>query len=127
VIVSDLGKVLLPFDIERAWGALLPHFGVPVETARDTFRQVHSGCRPGVGGSTGAEFHRRLTEQMGLALTYEAFCVAWSDMFWEDEAVLELIARAPVEARYLLSNTNEIHWNFIRERYPHVLSRSTAW
>lgn len=122
IIVSDLGKVLLPFDVERAWSVLLPHFGIPLETARDTFRKVNRDCRIGVGGSTGVEFHRRLAQEAGLALTYEAFCIAWSDMFWEDEAVLRLISDAPVEARYLLSNTNEIHWGFIRERYPHILS-----
>jgi putative hydrolase of the HAD superfamily len=62
-----------------------------------------------------------MVERTGLRLPYEAFCVAWSDMFWEDEAVLRLISEAPVEKRYLLSNTNDIHWRFIRERYPHVL------
>jgi putative hydrolase of the HAD superfamily len=122
IIVSDLGKVLLPFDVERAWGALMPHFGIPLETARDTFRKVYVDSRLGVGGVLGTEFHHRLTQQAGLALAYGAFCEAWSDMFWEDEAVLRLIAEAPVEARYLLSNTNEIHWEFIRQRYPHVLA-----
>jgi putative hydrolase of the HAD superfamily len=121
VIVSDLGKVLLPFEVERVWRALNPHFGVTHEEARKVVQALFRETRFGAGGCEGAEFHRLLVQRTGLRLPYEAFCVAWSDMFWEDEAVIRLIAEAPVEKRYLLSNTNDIHWTFIRERYPHVL------
>lgn len=121
VLVSDLGKVLLPFDVERVWAALNPHFGVTHAEARTIVRALFEETRFGRGGVDGAAFHRHMVERTGLKLPYEAFCTAWSDMFWEDEAVLELIRAAPVERRYLLSNTNEIHWRFIRERYPHVL------
>jgi glucose-1-phosphatase len=121
VLVSDLGKVLLPFEVERVWQALNPHFGVTREEAREVVRALFRETRFGAGGVDGAEFHRRLVERTGLRLPYEAFCVAWSDMFWEDQAVLRLIAEAPVARRYLLSNTNDIHWSFIQERYPHIL------
>ncbi|HEU4753874.1 MAG TPA: HAD family phosphatase [Armatimonadota bacterium] len=122
VLVSDLGKVLLPFEVERVWRALNPHFGVSHEEARQVVRSLFRETQFGTGGATGQEFHARLVERAGLALPYEAFCTAWSDMFWEDEAVLRLIAEAPVAKRYLLSNTNDIHWRFIQERYPHVLA-----
>ena len=121
VLVSDLGKVLLPFEVERVWEALNPHFAVSHEEARRVVQALFRETAFGSGGVDGPEFHRRLVERTGLRLPYDAFCIAWSDMFWEDEAVLQLIARAPVEKRYLLSNTNDIHWSFIRERYPHVL------
>jgi HAD superfamily hydrolase (TIGR01509 family) len=123
VLVSDLGKVLLPFEVERVWQALNPHFGVSREEARQVvqtlFRETSFGC----GGVDGPEFHRRLVAQTGLALPYDAFCIAWSDMFWEDEAVIELIAAAPVTKRYILSNTNDIHWDYLRCQYAHVLNR----
>jgi putative hydrolase of the HAD superfamily len=121
VIVSDLGKVLLPFEVERVWKALNPYFSVSYEEARQVVQALFRETRFGAGGATGEEFHQHMVERTGLSLPYEAFCVAWSDMFWEDEAVLRLIAEAPVARRYLLSNTNDIHWRFIRERYPHVL------
>jgi HAD superfamily hydrolase (TIGR01509 family) len=121
VIVSDLGKVLLPFEVERVWQALNPHFGVTHEEARDVVQALFRETEFGRGGVEGREFHRHMVERTGLRLPYEAFCVAWSDMFWEDEAVIGLIRDAPVRKRYLLSNTNDIHWQFIRERYAHVL------
>lgn len=121
MIVSDLGKVLLPFEVERVWEALNPHFGVTHEEAREVVRALFKETRFGTGGVEGPEFYRRLVGRTGLRLPYEAFCVAWSDMFWEDKAVIRLIAEAPVSRRYLLSNTNDVHWRFIRERYGHVL------
>ena len=121
VLVSDLGKVLLPFEVERVWEALNPQFGVTHEEARKVVQALFRETRFGAGGVDGAGFYRHMVERTGLKLPYEAFCVAWSDMFWEDEAVIRMVAEAPVDKRYLLSNTNDIHWRFIQERYPHVL------
>lgn len=123
VIVSDLGKVLFPFEVQRVWDALNPHFGVTHEEARAVVQALFKETRFGAGGVSGQEFYRHMVERTGLRLPYEAFCVAWSDMFWEDEAVIRLVAEAPVQKRYLLSNTNDIHWRFLQERYPHVLGR----
>jgi glucose-1-phosphatase len=123
VIVSDLGKVLLPFEVQRVWEALNPHFGVTHEEARDVVQTLFKETRFGCGGVGGNEFYRRLVEQTGLKLPYEAFCEAWSDMFWEDDAVIRLIHEAPAAKRYLLSNTNDIHWKFLKERYGRVLQK----
>jgi len=120
VIVSDLGKVLLPFEVQRVWEALNPHFGVTHAEARDVVQALFLETRFGAGGADGQTFYRHMVERTGLRLPYEAFCTAWSDMFWEDEAVIRLIEAAPVDKRYLLSNTNDIHWRFLQERYPHV-------
>ena len=56
---------------------------------------------------------------MGLRVDYEQFCEIWSSIFLPHtlipEAMLESLRR-----RYrllLLSNTNPIHFNMIRERY----------
>jgi putative hydrolase of the HAD superfamily len=122
VLVSDLGKVLLPFEVERVWQALNPHFGVSHDEARSIVQALFKETGFGAGGVAGREFYAHMVERTGLRLPYEAFCVAWSDMFWEDEAVIRLVAEAPVEKRYLLSNTNDIHWEFIAQRYPHVLA-----
>jgi len=123
VLVSDLGKVLLPFEVERVWQALNPHFGVTHEEARDVVQALFRETRFGAGGVDGPVFYQHMVERSGLRLPFDAFCVAWSDMFWEDEAVIGLIAAAPVAKRYILSNTNDIHWAFIRERYAHVLAK----
>jgi putative hydrolase of the HAD superfamily len=121
ILVSDLGKVLLPFDTEPCWRRLLPRCAVGEAEARARFGALLAETGFGSGRVTGEEFHARLGDALGLELDYEAFCEAWSDMFWEDREVIALVHGAPVAERYLLSNTNVIHWDWIQRHYPHVL------
>ena len=121
VIVSDLGKVLLQFEVQRVWDALHPHFDVDMEEARGIVQAIFKETRYGSGGIDSPGFYRRIVERTGLTLPYDAFAVAWSDMFWEDRAVIRLISEAPVEKRYLLSNTNDLHWQWLQRNYGHVL------
>lgn len=119
-IVSDLGKVVLPFDVERAWEAV--EAGCPPHAdARRRLPAIIRETRFGCGGISGEEFHRRLVAEVGLRLSLEQFRVAWSDMFWEDDEVVGLIEAAPVRRRVLLSNTNELHWNWITDRHAAAL------
>jgi HAD superfamily hydrolase (TIGR01509 family) len=122
-IVSDLGKVLLPFDVERAWSAVLPHCLPGPEAARVRIAEIYRELRLGCGGASGEEFHRCLVRQTGLRLNLEQFRAAWSDMFWIDHEVVRMIERAPVRRRVLLSNTNELHWSWIREQYAPVFRK----
>lgn len=120
-IVSDLGQVLLPFDTRKVWDRLVAASPVPEEALRRELGEAYRGLRFEVGGCDGGQFHAQLVARCGLRLSYPEFCVAWSDMFWEDPEVIALIRDTPVRQRILLSNTNCIHWEFIRERYPAVL------
>jgi FMN phosphatase YigB (HAD superfamily) len=121
ILVSDLGKVLLPFDTEPCWQRLLTRCSLEEAEVRARFGRLLAECGLGVGRVTGEAFHARLERDLGLTMPYPEFCEAWSDMFWEDAEVIELVRRAPVAQRYLLSNTNVIHWEWITRRYPHVL------
>ena len=52
-IVSDLGQVVLPFDVERAWTALLPHCMAPAGAVRECLPRLGPGihAEPRVRGS----------------------------------------------------------------------------
>src|SRR5437868_15521302 len=93
-IVTDLGQVLLRFDQERSWVKILAACGHP--EARQQFRQVYARARIGCGRTEPEAFFQEAAAAMGMWMTYAEFCVAWSDMFWEDPEVIELIACAPV-------------------------------
>jgi glucose-1-phosphatase len=120
VLVCDLGKVLLGFDHEPCWRAILAECDAG-EKARDAFRELFAESGMAIGRTDGEPFFARMAPRMGLRMDYPTFCRAWSDMFWEDEAVIALVRGARVDQRVLLSNTNVIHWDWIRARYPHVL------
>jgi FMN phosphatase YigB (HAD superfamily) len=120
VLVCDLGKVLLGFDHEPCWHAILAECDAG-EAARRAFHEVFVESGLAVGRTDGPSFFARVAPRMGLRMDYPAFCRAWSDMFWEDEEVIDLVRAARVEQRVLLSNTNVIHWEWITGRYPNVL------
>jgi FMN phosphatase YigB (HAD superfamily) len=120
VLVSDLGKVLLPFDTEPVWQALLMACE-DAAGARAVFHEEWRAAEMGKGRTEPRAFYERVAMRMRLRMEYDAFCRAFSDMFWEDEAVIALAREARVRSRVLLSNTNAIHWDWITARYPHVL------
>src|SRR5437868_8223266 len=119
-IVTDLGQVLLRFDQERCWVKILAACGHP--EARQQFRQVYARARIGCGRTEPEAFFQEAAAAMGMRISYAVFCLKKKNMFWEDPVVIELIVRAPVRHRIVLSNTNAIHWAWVRAQYGHVLS-----
>jgi glucose-1-phosphatase len=120
-IIFDLGKVLVPFDFKIGYRALegaCPHKAeeIPRRIAKTGLvEKLEKGLiEP-------RDFVRRLSEALALRLEYADFCRAWSSIFHGQllaDTFLESLA-----ARYrmlLLSNTNAIHWDMIRENYPMI-------
>jgi putative hydrolase of the HAD superfamily len=122
IIVSDLGKVLLPFDTEPVWEQLIEACPECSDT-RGVFHQVFTEADLGKGLTDPEEFYRRLVHWTGMTLSFQDFCRIWSDMFWEDDATISLILSAPVRERHILSNTNAIHWDWILKRHGEMVSR----
>ncbi len=118
-LIFDLGKVLIPFDFQRGYRALeefCPHTAVEIRR-----RIIASGLVTPfeTGLIEPPDFVTRLTTALDLTTNYAGFCRAWSSIFYGQlipDRVLESLA-----ARYrlvLLSNTNAIHFEMVRESYP---------
>jgi len=118
-IILDLGKVLIDFDFRRGYQALeglCPYaaFEIPQRlAATDLVERFETGLiEP-------RDFVLQFSRILGLRVEYHHFCRIWSSIFTEPlipERMLEALA-----ARYrllLLSNTNAIHFEMIRESYP---------
>jgi len=118
-IIFDLGNVLVQFDFERWRQALkgfCPYGAVEIRrriAATDLEERFETGLiEP-------PEFVAELSRILSLDMDYADFCKLWSSIFTDPlipEAMLEGLA-----ARYrlaLLSNTNAIHFEMIRENYP---------
>jgi len=117
-LIFDLGQVLIPFDFQRGYRALEEFCPYPAVEIRR--RIIASGLVPPfeTGLIEPHDFVTRLTEALDLTLDYSGFCRAWSSIFYGQlipDRVLESLA-----ARYrlvLLSNTNAIHFEMVREAY----------
>jgi FMN phosphatase YigB (HAD superfamily) len=121
-IIFDLGRVLVNFDFKRGYRALE---GLCPYPAAEIPRRLATGGlveRYETGLIESRDFVTQISAALGLAIGYEGFCAIWSSIFTETlvpEAMLEGLAR-----RYrllLLSNTNAIHFEGLRESHATLL------
>ena len=127
-LVFDLGNVLVKVDHRRFCRSLAALTGT---TPQEVYAAVfHTGLEPGydTGRISSREFHRRVLEHFGLNLPFPRFRQIWTEIFdpLEDmEEVVALLAqRYPL---YMLSNTNELHFQHIQEYFASLLSNFRAF
>jgi putative hydrolase of the HAD superfamily len=118
-IIFDLGRVLVDFDFERGFKALEGFCPYAAAEIRRRIAATDLVERFETGSIEPPDFVAQLSGILDLDMDYAGFCKLWSSIFTESlvpEAMLEGLA-----ARYrllLLSNTNAIHFEAIRENYP---------
>jgi putative hydrolase of the HAD superfamily len=121
-IIFDLGRVLIHFDFRRGYQAL--EGLCPYAAAEIPKRIAGTGLvqRFETGLVEPEDFVREFSGILDLHLDYERFCGIWSSIFTDPlvpESLLEGLAK-----RYrlvLLSNTNAIHFEMVREAYRPLL------
>src|SRR5450759_95495 len=121
-ILFDLGRVLINFDFQRGYRALA---GLCPYAAEEIPRRL-AGTGLVERFETGLVEPRGFMEQMcrilDLKVDYDQFRGIWSSIFTDiliPESTLEGLGR-----RYrlvLVSNTNALHFEMIRETYGHLL------
>jgi len=115
--VFDLGNVLLLFNEALFFERVRQRcrFGSRLE---ETFPEYHDRARLDRGGDF-ETLYEELVRDFGLNMTHEEFRDAWNDIFMPNPPMLQVVRESP-RPRYLLSNTNAPHVQWIRERYPDV-------
>ena len=118
-VIFDLGRVLVNFDFKRGYQALEGHCPYP---AAEIPKRLAAGglvARFETGLIAPRDFVAEISSMLELDIGYDRFCGIWRSIFAETlvpEAML-----AGLAARYrllLLSNTNAIHFEGLRESYP---------
>ena len=130
LFVFDLGNVILPFEHRQI--AVKLHETSRIQdrfTSDDLFKFLFDTDRGLVnpyeeGLMSSVDFFAKLREKYKLELEFDEFKDIWNIIFQEDpevnDAILYLKNKGyPV---FLLSNTNELHFSYIMERYPIVNS-----
>lgn len=121
-IFFDLGNVLVPFDLTRAYGALeaSSSLAIPEMAARLKGSGIVTDYE--CGRIEDGPFFEAIRELLELHCDYEAFCTIWNSIFLPATLVPESLLAA-LRERYtllLLSNTNGIHFRFLEQHYPHI-------
>jgi putative hydrolase of the HAD superfamily len=119
-VIFDLGRVIVPFEFQRGYQRMERLCGIPAAEIPRRIAPTGLVERFESGGIESRDFVRELSRHLKLETTYENFCEIWSSIFLPEtlipEAMLEGIARK--HRLVLLSNTNAIHFEMIRENYP---------
>ncbi len=118
-IIFDLGNVLLPFNWDLAADKFCARTGRSRRELDDYMVTMPFAHELSLGLKTGEEFYRLLAQDFGFDGGYEEFALIWSDIFTPDEAMIALAAQLKGRyRRFILSNTNPIHMDFILAHYP---------
>ena len=118
-IIFDLGNVLLAFDERRATEGLAARTGKARGQIEDYARNTPYVTELGLGKLSKQRFFQTVARDLGFDGTYEEFALLWSDIFTPIDPMIALAeslkGRTP---RFVLSNTNAIHIEFILEHHP---------
>ena len=121
-ITFDLGNVLVRVDHLRFCRRLA---ALTALSPQEVYAQVfESSLEPGydTGRITSREFYQRVTAHFGVALPYSRFCDLWCDLFDPMEGMAEQVEHlASSFPLFLLSNTNALHFDYLKERFGLIL------
>lgn len=118
-VFFDLGQVLLDFDSVTVATKMAAMTGKSPLEIGQLVRDVVAESGYELGGISSEEFVRLVSERCGVALDFAAFADAWCDIFSENAPMVSLARtlRGTVP-RFILSNTNDLHIDFVRRKFP---------
>jgi glucose-1-phosphatase len=130
LFVFDLGNVILPFEHRQI--AVKLHETSRIQdrfTPDDLFKFLFDRDRGLVnpyeeGLMSSVDFFAKLREKYKLELEFEEFRDIWNIIFEENAEINDIIIYLKNKGFpiFLLSNTNELHFSYIMERYPIIHS-----
>ncbi len=119
-IIFDLGRVLIPFDFDRAYAQMTARCGLGADQIRDRIRAARLVPDYESGRIESRDFVARIGNILEISLDFDEFCSIWSSIFLPETLVPESFVQG-LRRRYrlvLLSNTNEIHYSMLEKQYP---------
>ena len=121
-IIFDLGRVIVPFDFDRAYTRVTGITGLDRDEIRDRVRAAGIVPQFEIGQIEPRPFVEQFNRAVGCDISYEEFRDIWFSIFSPETLIPESLLES-LKGRYrllLLSNTNAIHYEMIEEKYPHV-------
>jgi putative hydrolase of the HAD superfamily len=119
-ILFDLGNVIIPFDVKRAYTRMAELCGYKPEEVSARIRGTGLVAPFEKGEIEAGPFVRELSAALKLEISYPEFCDWWNGVFLPETLVPEsLLEDLRSRHRLLaLSNTNPIHFAMVKEAYP---------
>lgn len=120
-VLFDLGKVILHFDFTPAFKRLSALTGLSREQIEGFFKSSGLEVLYDGGKITSRRFHSQIKKGLGHDLNFEEFKGIWNRIFKPNLEIVSLIRELKPRYRLILvSNTNQMHFEYILKRYPIV-------
>jgi glucose-1-phosphatase len=118
--IFDLGNVIVPFELDNGVKILESFCDIGhVEIREKIFASVEIRLFE-TGKISPEEFFEHFSSLLSLQIRYEDFVGAWNSIFSLEPLISEnLIKKLATKYRLIiLSDTNELHFEFIRKHFP---------
>ena len=119
-LLFDLGNVIVPIDFSRCHAALAGVCPYPPNEIPRRIRATGLVERFEKGEVSAQDFVQEVSQVLDMQVSFAQFWEIWSSIFLPDTLLPEnLLERLRRQHRLLLlSNTNAMHFEMVRERYP---------
>ncbi len=119
-VIFDLGRVLVQVDTQKLWDFFFTNYaGEDVQQVLGRIMADPMMMQYSIGRIPTQEFYQKLHDDYWLGLSYEEFVFRWCDIFAPMEGMDSIVAQLSGKVRLgLLSDTDPLHWDFIRCHYP---------
>jgi glucose-1-phosphatase len=120
VVYFDLGKVIVDFDHSRAAQELLKVTPLSLKEVMAVFSDGELVSEYETGRLSSQEHYRKVCRRLQMEISIEKFRELWGSMFLPEPLLSEsfLLGLKKHYRLMLLSNTNEIHFDFVTQHYP---------
>jgi putative hydrolase of the HAD superfamily len=121
-VISDMGNVILTFDIWRFYRKISESSPYSPEGIARVVRENLKLLRPySTGKITPEQFFDAISQKLRLDTDYDAFFSAYNNVFDLNPDVEKSLRKLTPKYRLiLLSNTDVMHFAYIREAFPEI-------
>jgi putative hydrolase of the HAD superfamily len=117
-VIFDLGNVLLHYNAYKAARQFAKACKVSLLKVWIHFFTSSVEKAYTRGEISSYQFYRHAREVLKIPVSYRVFRRYWNDIFWENEGMDELLQKLKrYYFLYLISNTNEMHFDHIRKKF----------
>jgi glucose-1-phosphatase len=118
--IFDLGKVIVPFELDNQIKILEKVCDLKHTEIREKILAAEEISLFETGKISAESLFETLKKLLGLRMTFAEFAAAWSSIFSLEPIISEqFIEKLSKKYRLIiLSDTNELHFEFIRQNFP---------
>ncbi|MDR1195671.1 MAG: HAD family phosphatase [Endomicrobium sp.] len=122
VVIFDMGKVIFDYDLLKFVSAFSKKASKKGEDIKKLiFEYGDWAVSLETGKISPREFYESLAQSTGYGGSYNEFSTIWNDNFTPIPNTIEILAKIAKKYRLaMLSNTNELHFEYLKSMYPQI-------